>query len=123
MRPVLQSCEGMFASVPPTDVKGKSPAMPQRPLPPTPPGSSSAAEPEETPLLRRRPAGETLSKPLPTSPSPASKTKSEEELESFLEEIDQAVSSSPVAVGKDKDLEESTDHLVEDIDSLLKESQ
>lgn len=112
MRPVLNSVENLFAQGP-MDHKGKSPAV-QKPLPmppQTPPGSSSAAaEVEDTPLLRKPPS-KALPKPEPPSPT-AARTASDDELASFLEEIDEAVASAPSAASKGKEaLGESTDHV------------
>jgi hypothetical protein len=119
MRPVLNSCENLFARGP-MDRKGKSPAV-QKPLPmtPTPAGSSSAAtEAEETPLIRRKGPGEALAKPERSSPA-ATRTTSDEELASFLEEIDEAVASAPRSASKGKDVEESTDHVSLQLTSSL----
>lgn len=130
MRPVLQSCEHLFAPKPVSDVKGKSPAT-QRPLPPVP----APTEVDETPLVRRRPTDkETDSKPSSSSAGAAG--AEDEELASFLDEIDEAVGSAGVTP------QGSTDHvglaaflglpwftlpapspqLVEDIESLLKDN-
>ncbi|KAI9034456.1 hypothetical protein DFJ74DRAFT_649592 [Hyaloraphidium curvatum] len=124
MRPVMQACEAIFvrggASPPPVDRKGKSPALPRPPLPPkdVPAGSSAdAAMLEETPLIRRRPESSGGAKPA------ADRVQSDE-LSSFLKELDDEVGAARDEDGTGKELRSSSsDHLVEDIDSLLKEEE